>query len=352
MKKTVNNIVGIEIDENYKWKDTLFIDDTISTENIEDYKKCSSYIKLKFNKTIDFSEARMIEKNIYGCEKYIYDCKRGAKIYFEKENICIIETNQEANEWLIIMLQVMLLKEGYSFIHAAAVSKEMEAIVLPSWGGVGKTASVAKLIKQGYKLLGDDLNIIAENGNIYGFPKKFVLYFYHKELFPEVFNKKELKCNSVLNNFYTKIIPTVKEILRKFPTILAYARKHNPQSMKISPTEIFGKEKIEKNSQIKQIIWIERTKNKNQCTKCETKELAMKAVSVTINEIFNENINAILIMCGFNIVKYEDIFEKMYKIYENALKGKIANKLEVPMEKNVSCVAEEVMKNIDIKGKI
>ena len=33
MKKSVIGIVGILIDDNYKWKDTLIIDETISSED-------------------------------------------------------------------------------------------------------------------------------------------------------------------------------------------------------------------------------------------------------------------------------------------------------------------------------
>ena len=347
MVKSIIGIIGINVDDNYKWKERLFLDDDVASSEKELYNKCKSYITIKYNKNIDFSKARKIEENIYGCDQYIYDSKKGAKIYFEDENNCIIETNQEINEWLVIMLQIILLKNEYSFIHAAAVSKEKRALLMPSWGGVGKTASVAKLVKQNYKILGDDLNIIGNNGEIYPFPKKFILYFYHKELFPEVFKKQSPKCNSTLNKFYSMIIPTVKRILRHFPSILSFMRKHNPQSMKVSPIEIFGKEAISKKSEIKQIMWIERIKGEtNISEKISSNEIASKAVAVTMNEIFNENVNAILIMCGFFQIKYEDIFKKMHEIYINAFDNAITSKLSVSEDAHVSVVADEVIKNI------
>ena len=135
----------------------------------------------------------------------MYDGDKRAKIYFKNNNTCVIETNQEANEWLMMMLNIMLLKEDYSIIHAAGVSNEKGALLLPSWGGVGKTASVAKLIDKGYKLLGDDMNIITAEGKIYPLPKKFVLYFYHKDLFPQVFEKKGPRCGNAVNEIYEKI---------------------------------------------------------------------------------------------------------------------------------------------------
>ena len=346
MIKSVLGIIGINIDDNYKWKDTLFLDEDVTSKEKEIYNKCKGFIKVKFCKEIKYNDSRKIEENIYGNEKYIYDYKKQAKIYFEDSNNCVIETSQEVNEWLIIMLQIMLLKYGYSFIHAAAVSKNKETLLLPSWGGVGKTACVSKLVKNGYKVLGDDLNIITENGEIYGFPKKFILYFYHKDLFPEVFKKNAPKSNSVINEIYTKIIPPVKRFLRFFPGLLAFARKHNPQSIKVSPIKIFGNDCIENKSVIKQIMWLERGKQSNEFSNISNEKLVSKSVSVTLNEIFNENMNTILIMCGLGIINYNEIFINMHKIYDKAFYGKIINKLIISTEKSVEDVVDNVIKNI------
>lgn len=338
------NVIKIEVDENYKWKDNIFIDKNIS--NMYEQTKIKQKIKIKYLKKIDYSKTREIEKDIYCCDEYFYDANKGVKIYFETKDCCVIETNQECNEWLVIMLQIMLLKNNLSFIHAAAIEKEQNGYLLPSWGGVGKTACVAKLLKNGYKLLGDDLNIINIKGKILGFPKKFVLYFYHKELFPKVFEKYSVKCNSIFNKFYNKIIPNVKKVLRKTPSILAFARRHNPQSIKVSPFEIFSKDDIVKEANIKQIVWLERNIANNEYKDEESLKIASKAIAVTLNELFGDNVNAILIMCGFNIIDYNEIFIRMNDIYKEAFNVKNVGTLNVDKRLNVSEVPKELMKII------
>ncbi|MDO5555315.1 MAG: hypothetical protein Q4G09_01260 [Clostridia bacterium] len=345
MKKTIIGLIGIEIDDNYKWKDTLIIDENVASMDEKEYLKCKEFIKVKYNKKIDYSKARKIEEKIYGCEEYIYDHEKKTKIYFKNETTCVIETNQEANEWIMIMLNIMLLKQNYSIIHAAAVSNEKGALLLPSWGGVGKTASVAKLIKKGYKLLGDDMNIIDEKGIIYPLPKKFVLYFYHKDLFPEVFSKKGPRCNNFVNNIYELIKQPIKRVLRCIPGLLAYLRKHNPQSIRVSPVEIFGKDVIGNKTNINQIIWIERGNENSENSAIDYKTIANKAVSVTLNEIFGSNMSAILTMCGFNQLEITDIFEKMYKIYLEAFKNTQTKYIKISTMENVSKVADEVIRS-------
>ena len=349
MKISVLNVVGIDVDDNYKWKDTIFLDDKLCSYDEKDYKKCKKFIKIKYSKKLNINGSRQIEENVYACDKFIYDKDKKIKIIKEDDNNFELESNQEVNEWLVIMLQILLLTEGYSFIHAAAVIHEHnESIVMPSWGGVGKTATVSKLINKGYKLLGDDLNILSIDGNIYSFPKKFVLYFYHKELFPKVFKKKNIRCNSSINNLYSKIIPGVKRILRNVPGLLSFARKHNPQSMKVSPYEIFGEDKIGKQGKVKQIVWLERAYGKDYVKNIEREEITSKAVSVTMNEIFNENMNAVLIMCGMNIIKYDEIFKKMYQIYENTFKSGTTKEICVDRNKPVENVADKVIENLEI----
>lgn len=342
MIKTVIDKIGIKIDEKYKWKDTIFLDKYISSDDIDIYNKCECYIDIKYNENIDYSKAREIDHDIYCCEEYVFDKQFGVKIYFEKKNKCVIESNQECNEWLVIMIQIMLLKLNYSFIHAASVSKNQKAILLPSWGGVGKTACVSKLVDNGYKLLGDDLNIISGNAEILGFPKAFVLYFYHKDLFTEIFEKNKIKCGNKLNKFYNSIIPSVKKILRKIPFLLSYARKHNPQSKKVSPYEIFGQDKIEKEAFLKRVIWLDRSSDEIVHEKMD--DIADKATAVTINEIFTNRINVILIMCGFDILNYDEIFIRWNEIYKNAFKNLKQEILNVPREENVAKVAEELIK--------
>ena len=82
MKLSLMNIISIDVDNNYKWKETLFLDSSIVSFDEKDFKKCKSKIKIKYSEKIDYSQSRNIDGKIYGCEKYIYDDEKKAKIYF------------------------------------------------------------------------------------------------------------------------------------------------------------------------------------------------------------------------------------------------------------------------------
>lgn len=52
------------------------------------------------------------------------------------------------------------LEGGVLFMHAGGVTKDGEGILLPAYGGTGKTTLSMALLSQGHKLLGDDLLLV------------------------------------------------------------------------------------------------------------------------------------------------------------------------------------------------
>ena len=79
------------------------------------------------------------------------------------------------------LIEVALLRKGYTFLHSAGVRWRGRNLLFPAHGGTGKTALVTGLMKKGAKLFGDDLIIIG-NGRVLGYPQDFSVYPYHVSL--------------------------------------------------------------------------------------------------------------------------------------------------------------------------
>jgi hypothetical protein len=58
------------------------------------------------------------------------------------------------------IMYLKLLEEGILFMHAGGVTKDGKGILLPAYGGTGKTTLSMALLNQGHKLLGDDLLVV------------------------------------------------------------------------------------------------------------------------------------------------------------------------------------------------
>lgn len=342
---SIHGIVGIEISEDYKWFDTLIPNIPLFKVNEENYKKCKTKIIINYKKNIELLGAYevvpyiFINRNTY----QFYDKKYGC-IISKYEDGYKIECNQECNEWLMMLLEYCLLKNNATFIHSAGVSKNGKAYVFPSWGGVGKTASVAKLVRQNdFKLLGDDLVILDKDGNVYSFPKKFVLYAYHKNLFAENMKNKKL-IKGCLSSLVSHLIPSIKNILRHFPSIMAFARRHNPQSKRVSPYEIFGNDSISDNAKLEAFTWLERIDvEKTKIVEIDSYTLASRALMITLHELYDTRLQEFFIaLCADNF-EFKYVFDKSVDFLEKIISNKKINQLFIPQNYPIENVAEDVV---------
>lgn len=350
---SINNMVGIKVDESYPWTDTLFFHQYLADQSLENYKLCKTYIEVYYQKEIDNSGMRWIGEQAYIGRGVYLDKSYGARIEHPSDECIRLTVSQECNEWLIILLQLSLISCGCTMIHGAAVEHNGNVYLMPSWGGVGKTATVCEFVRnQGWKLLGDDL-IIIQNGNAYPFLKPFVIYPYHKELFPEVFasDNNHTIMNNTISNMMSKAIPTVKRILRPFPGILAFFRKHNPQSIRVSPYELFLPEQLSKGGKPIRTIWLERSySDQVNLQSADISEIVSKTITVTSCEIFAAKLNDFFQMCGCGLFNYEKTMSRMYEIILATFSNTECFLLEIPMSVDINHVGKTVYHQIKING--
>lgn len=93
-----------------------------------------------------------------------------------------------------IVMQLLLVEQGVSFVHAAALqTPDGRTTLLPGAKNVGKTAIIGEGIdKHGFKMLGDDLVGLSSGGMCYSLPRAFALKEYHRSIYPEIFESQKI----------------------------------------------------------------------------------------------------------------------------------------------------------------
>jgi len=344
----IYDLVGVEVNDSYPWADTLFLNCEVSQKGETAYQSCCRKIIIDWVRELPMEDVRFIGDGAYIGQNVYVDTKYGVRIE-KKTDVFHLTVTQECNEWLVIAVQLSLLSCGFSLLHAAAVEKNGEVLLLPSWGGVGKTATVCRFIREyGWRLLGDDLVIIGQ-GKVLPFLKPFVIYPYHKDLFPELFARGENHTvkNLAVSNLMSHMIPGVKRALRPFPRVLAYLRKHNPQSMRVSPSKIFTKEQLSEGGKPFRMVWLERSMKSDVFYGVITpQELASKAVTVTSVELFAAKLEAVFHMCGCGMLSYNDTVGKMHRIILEAASDVTCELLEIPASVHITQVGELIHRNL------
>jgi|MucameStandDraft_1065616.scaffolds.fasta_scaffold17505_2 hypothetical protein len=308
---------------------------------------------------VSYKKEQMTNGLINSGQYYYNDCtfvdsKLGVTIK-KKANIeFAVFASQECPEWITLMCEVMMLTAGLTWVHAAGLEKDGKALFLPARGGVGKTATVVNMVRMhGWRLLGDDLLILDEsNESILPFLKRFVIYGYHHDLFPEQFKKNGPVKNQALMHMMTKMIPIAKRILRYIPGALSYVRKHNPQQVRVLPRDIFKSNQLSTGANnITHTIWLERIEaGKLEYIKCSQSQIASRCAAVTISEMTYGEMNLnlpFLIMCECGMLDYDSFYKKIYNILMKCI-GNECYILNIPKNIEVNELAEIVYRHSDI----
>lgn len=78
------------------------------------------------------------------------------------------------------IMYLKFLEEGVLFMHAGGVTKDGKGILLPAYGGTGKTTLSMALLDQGHKLLGDDLLIVdIDRGIVHPYARPLHIFTYN-----------------------------------------------------------------------------------------------------------------------------------------------------------------------------
>jgi hypothetical protein len=348
---TLHSFARVEIDRAYPWIEDLLRD-------FSDLSACSNAttegaplaLNLAYSPNLSTLGQRHLYENFYIGPGVLTDRERGVQIRSQVNGAIEVVADRPAMEWILWLIQLALLPRGASLAHAAAVEKDGRGVLLASWGGVGKTAIVSRLIKRwGWKLLGDDFVILSKTGYCYGFPKPMVLYPYHRELFPEVFSGgKGPWAPTVANSFLSKLALLIKPALRRTPRLLRLARAYNPQSVRILPSDVFGKESLSSRARITKAVWLERVVGRQSIEQVDVgRTLPSRIIGSTMNEFDGRCVRGTNAATGIGLLSSETVYRQWQDTVSTGLARVTHSCIQIPAAMHIADVPDAVNAILD-----
>jgi hypothetical protein len=212
-------------------------------------------------------------------------------------------------------LQLMLIENKGTFVHASCVSDEKGAFLIPALGGVGKTTLSSEFVlEKGFKFVADDLTILRD--------KKCHTNLTHLFVYP--YNKKLV--SNVKLSFFDKLKWNFYRML-KVP----------PLRLRRSPLVVYGKENVSQTpKKIKNIFFLEKGNFKSlNSSKIDYNLIHSKMKNILLDE-FKSLIDLIILV---NSVKpgifpdLEDFLEKVSFSLRYNLEGADSRIVQIPLEK-------------------
>lgn len=173
-----------------------------------------------------------------------------------------IKNVPDASMSLHILMERFLLKKGFTFIHAAAISYKGQGILFPALGGIGKTMLISKLRnRQRVKFFGDDFAIVG-NKQLYSFPSDFSIYNYHFNFFPEL--KKTPARSKIRKAFFEKFIVRVirslpiKKSIKRLAGLVGYDYLMGGEYLKIPAKTLVSTDNMGSQAPLQQVVLLEK----------------------------------------------------------------------------------------------
>lgn len=146
------------------------------------------------------------------------------------------------------VVQCMLSERHGALIHAGGFSVDGRGVLLPGWGGVGKSTIVSRAVLHGSaKFISDDFAVVNNKGTMFLHMLPIHAYAYHLD------QDKELK---------KRIFESCSWLNRMFWPIGSTFRRHRAVRW-ISPAVTFGEDKLDNSAPIDHVIVLYRANTKD-----------------------------------------------------------------------------------------
>jgi hypothetical protein len=274
----------------------------------------------------------------YGGTDYRYT---PTSLYLNAMNVQIVRTEDGfvlngTRELLVAALPLidrLMVERSAAMIHAATVEYRGHGICLPAWGGVGKTSTMAKLLKRdGVAFMGDDWAFLSDEAQLLGFAKPLFIKPYHGPIYPHLFGARRkplvpYRLAEPLARFSTLVHPLVTQ----YPRLARVSRRWSPEHMMVQPRTAFPQARFSTRAPLAMAIFVERYEGTSALL--EEKDRPWMVARMVGNfqaEMTRHSQEVITALGTTSLVPVERTFGDKAAIIDRALEGKPLFLLQIP----------------------
>lgn len=232
------------------------------------------------------------------------------------------------------LLDRILVERDIAMIHAATVSIDGHGVALPAAGGVGKTSTIAKLMRRrGVGFMGDDWAFVSAEGELLGFAKPMFIKPHHRAIYPHLFHRmRKPMVPKRLSRPIGRLTTVVHPFVVRYPRLAAVIRRWSPEHMTVPPHEALRGSPIVRSAPLSAAVYVERYDG----TEPRLSELhpAMMVARMLGNfhiEMTTHSREVLNLLGATGLIPLQDIFADKATILGKALQNVPTFLLQVPV---------------------
>lgn len=273
-----------------------------------------------------------IEPDLARAGDTLIDRRYGVQIRFHDDEHIELHTQHSCPEWYSWALQLCALRSGTTFVHAAGLERNGAALLLAARNNFGKTALIGDFVqRRGFRLMADDLTLLAADGTCYAYPRALTLHSAHRSFFPNVFTHDRPPVGAKVHDAIERATLSAKPLLRRVPGLLEFARRHHPDVLRIAPSRVFGVERLATRAQLHTILWLERSAELAKPVLREAgSSMPARAFGSTIDEFDDRCVHITHVAMAAGLLPLETSFGAWIDVLRIGLQGAHAFSLSLP----------------------
>ena len=302
----------------------------------------------------DYSKCPVFEQSIVLSNYYFYSKNYlnipAEKFCFNIINVPFIIYCDTFRIPLNFLIELVLLKKGYSLIHAAAVKYGGKNYLFPAFGGVGKTTTIASMLFDKGQLFGDDM-VIIKNQEILSYPMDFSVYPYHLNILriKDAKIKHQFRKTRTLDNITNKL---VNHNFKAIKLLLLILNSLKTPCFNVAPKKIFGENCIKERGEIDEIYYLCRIENGRLEITFEKIE-SNKLVEICANVLLQEWHGAMSILytySGLSLFSLDTLLNKIKDIFRQTVAHYNCHQINIPNSLDNPTYQKQLISHFDNKS--
>ncbi len=228
-------------------------------------------------------------------------------------------------ELLVVALPLIdriMVKRNAAMIHALTVDYRGQGLAMPAWGGVGKTSTMAKMLKlDGVNFMGDDWAFLSSNQHLLGYAKPMFIKPYHASIYPHLFEKRHKplvpnRLSKSIHSFTTVIHPFVT----RYPKLAEISRRWSPEHMMVTPEKAFPNASVSTDVPLALATFVERYDGSVPMLHEKSKQwMIAKLIGNFYSEVTRHSKMVMAALAAANLEPLEDTFGQKADVLSQAL---------------------------------
>ncbi len=274
----------------------------------------------------------------------LWMCRPKVQVSFEDDGVHVRGT-RELLTAVLPLLDWILAGRDVAMIHAATVDWRGAGVALPAWGGVGKTSTMAKLVRRpGVGFMGDDWAFLSGTGELLGYAKPMFIKPHHRPIYPHLFEGRHKPLvPKALSRPVGEVTTLVHPLVTQHPRLASLSRRWSPEHLTVTPQEALPGTPISTSAPLAAVMFVERWEGDGiRLEDVSRSWMVTRLVGNFHAELARPSRDLITALGATNLVPLEELFARKAQVLERALDGRPTLWLRVP----VSSSADEASDGI------